>query len=95
MGRRCVSTRKKFSNKKTYLSAYWVGGRGKDLTTDNMSATLKFASTVLYYSSLKGIPVDRVYTNSLRYIGANIMLLARYSYSDIQEMGRWRGETFK
>ena len=60
-----------------------------------MSATLKFASTVLYYSSLKGIPVDRVYTNSLRYIGANIMLLARYSYSDIQEMGRWRGETFK
>ena len=34
LGRRCVSIRNKVSNKKTYLSAYWVGGRRKDLNAE-------------------------------------------------------------
>ena len=57
---------KKVKNKKTYLSAYWVEGRRKDLNADNMSEALKFSTTALNYPSLKGIPIDRVDTHSLR-----------------------------
>ena len=63
LGRRCVSIRQSMSNKKTCLSAYWVGGKRKYLTAENMSTTLEFASTALNYSSLKGIPVERVDTH--------------------------------
>ena len=94
LGRRCVSIRNKLSNKKTYLSSYWIGGRIKDLNAENMSAALKFSPTELNYSSLKGIPIDRVDTHSLRSGGANALLLAGYSDWGIQEMGRRRGETF-
>ena len=45
LGRQCVSIPKKMSNKNTYLSSYWVEGKRKDLTDDNMSAVLKFATT--------------------------------------------------
>ena len=61
-----VSIRNKVKNKKTYLSAYWVEGKRKDLNAENMSAALKFATTALNYPYLKGIPVDRVDTHSLR-----------------------------
>ena len=63
LGRRCVSIRPKMINRKTYLSAYWVDGRHKDVTADNMSAALKFAATVFDYLSLKVIPVERVETH--------------------------------
>ena len=95
LGRRFVSIRKKVKNKKTYLSAYWMEGKRKYLNADNMSAALKFATTALNYPSLKGIPIDRVDTHSLRSGGANALSLAGYSDRDIQKMGRWRGETFK
>ena len=95
LGRRCVSIRRNFSNKKTYLSAYWFGGRRKDLTAENMSAALKFATTALNYPYLKGITIDRVDTHYLITGGANALLLAGYSDRDIQKMGRRRGETFK
>ena len=72
-----------------------MGGRRKDLNAKDMSAALKFATTPLNYLSLKGIPIDRVETHSLRYGGANTLSLAGYSNRDIQKMGRWRGETFK
>ena len=62
LGRRCVSIQK-MSNKKTYLSAYWVGGTRKHLTAENMSAALKFATTALNYTYLKVIPIDRVDTH--------------------------------
>ena len=78
LGRRCVSIRKKVSNKKIYLSAYLVGGRRKDLNADNMSAALKFATTTLNYPYFKGIPIDRVDTHSLRSGGANVLSLAGY-----------------
>ena len=78
LGRWCVSTRQKMSNKKTYLSEYWVGGKHKDLTADNMSAALKFAATALNYPSLKGIPIDTVETHSLRSGGVNALSLTGY-----------------
>ena len=57
--------------------------------------TLKFSTTVLNDTSLKGIPIERVETHSLRCVGANELLLAGYSDRYIQKIGRWRGETFK
>ena len=60
-----------------------------------MSAELKLAATLLNYLYLKGIPIDRVDTHSLRYGGANALLLAGYSNRDIQKIGRWRGGNFK
>ena len=44
---------------------------------------------------MKGIPIDRMDTHSLRSGGANALSLAGYSDRDIQKMGIWRGETFK
>ena len=95
LGRRCVSIRHQTSSRKTYLSAYWMDGKRKNITAENISAALKFAATALDYPSLKGIPIDRVDTHSLRAGGANALSLAGYSDRDIQKMGRWRGETFK
>ena len=54
---------------------YWIGGRGKDLNAENMSAALKFATIALNYPSLKGIPIDIVDTHSLRSGGANAQSL--------------------
>ena len=76
LGRRCLSIRKKVSNKNTYLSAYWVGGRRKYLNAENMSAALKFSTTTLNDPSLKGIPIYIVETNSLRSGGDNALSLA-------------------
>ena len=86
---------KKVKNKETYLSAYWVEGKIKDLNSDNMNAALKFATTTLNYPSSKGIPIYRLDTHSLRSVGANALSLAGYRNRDIQKMGRWREETFK
>ena len=47
------------------------------------------------YPSLKGIPIKRVDTHSLRAGGANALSLAGYSDRDIKNMGHWTGETFK
>ena len=85
LGRRFISIRKKVKNKKTYLSAYWMEGKRKDLNSDKMSAALKFATTALNYLLLKGIPIDRVDTHSLRSGGANTLSLAGYSDKDIQK----------
>ena len=58
-------------------------GKRKYLNADNMSAALKFSTTSLNYPYLKGIPIDRVDTHSLRSGGANALLLAGYSDRDI------------
>ena len=63
LGRWCVSTRQKMSNRKTSLSAYWVDGKRKDVTADNMTVVLNFVAITLYYTSLKGIPDKRVDTH--------------------------------
>ena len=61
------------SNKKTYLSDYWVGGRIKDLNAENMSETLKFVTTKLYYTYLKGISIDILDTNLLKSGGSDAL----------------------
>ena len=50
-----------------------------------MSAALKFVTTKLNYPSLKGIPIDRVDTHSLRSVGANALSVAGYRNIDIQK----------
>ena len=85
LGRMFVSILKKVKNKKTYLSAYFMEGKRKDLNADSMSAALKFATTALNYPSLKGVPIDRVETHSLILGGANELSLAGYSDRDIQK----------
>ncbi len=55
----------------------------------------KAAAIVLEYPILKGIPIERINTHSLRSGGANALALAGYSDMQIQKMGRWRGATFK
>ena len=52
-----------------------------------MSASLKFLFTALNYLSLKGIPVDRVYTHSLRGGGSNALSIAGYSDRDMKKGG--------
>ena len=56
---------------------------------------LKTAAIALEYPILKGIPIERINTHSLRSGGANALALAGYSDMQIQKMGRWRGATFK
>ena len=75
LGMRCVSIHQKIINKKICFSAYWVGGKRKDITVDNMSTSLKLVATVLNYPYLKGIPVDRVNTHYLRGGGYNALYL--------------------
>jgi hypothetical protein len=81
---------------KTFLSAYYddKGQRG-DITNEDVSKALKAAATVLEYPTMKGIPIDRIDTHSLRSGGANALSLSGNSDTQIQKMGRWRGATFK
>ena len=44
---------------------------------------------------MKGIPIDRIDTHSLRGGGANALSLSGYSDREIQKMGRWKSDTFK
>ena len=60
-----------------------------------MSASLKKLSTALNYLYLKGIPVDRVYTHSLRGGGANALSLAVYSDGDMNKRGDVEGKPLK
>ena len=60
-------------------------GKRKYLNADNMSAALKFATTALKYPSLKGIPIYRVDTHSLKSGGANALSLVGYRDRDIQK----------
>ena len=95
LGRRYIHIRRYCSSGKCKLSAYFVDGSRHDVTAEDMSRALKFAAASLDYPSLKGIPVERVDTHSLRSGGANALALAGYSDTQIQKMGRWRGATFK
>ena len=47
------------------------------------------------YPGMKGIPIDRIDTHSLRGGGANSLSLSGYSDREIQKMGRWKSDTFK
>jgi hypothetical protein len=84
------------ANSKTFLLVYYDDkGKCKDITNEDVSKALKVAATASDYSTAKGIPIDRIDTHSLRSGGANALLLAGYSDTQIQKMGRWWGATFK
>ena len=95
LGRRYRHLRDNGATTKTFISAYWEGGLHYDVTAENMSVALKQAATALEYPAVKGIPVERINTHSLRSGGANALALSGYSDTQIQKMGRWRGATFK
>ena len=95
LGRRCVHIRNNTHDSSTYLSAFFVGDTRFDVTDRDIRFSLKKAATALQYPSLKGIPILRIDTHSLRSGGANALSLAGYSDREIQKMGRWRSATFK
>jgi hypothetical protein len=95
LGRRYLHLRNNGATKKTILSAYFVNGKRFDVTAEHVSAALKLSAAALEYPILKGIPIERINTHSLRSGGANALALAGYSDTQIQKMGRWRGATFK
>jgi len=95
LGRRYIHIRNNVASQKCQLSAYFVGNTRYDVTAENMSRALKCAAEALEYPAMKGIPVERIDTHSLRSGGANALALAGYSDTQIQKMGRWRGATFK
>lgn len=95
LGRRYRHLRQHGATAKTFLSAYWAEGLKYDVTAEDMSVALKQAATALAYPTVKGIPVERINTHSLRSGGANALALSGYTDTQIQKMGRWRGATFK
>ena len=76
------------------LSTVFVKGEPIQVTDKDIRLAIKTAATALDYPS-RGIPIERIDTHSLRGGGANALSLAGYSDTQIQKMGRWRGETFK
>ena len=95
LGRRCIPIRNQTRNRKTFLSSFWVDGKRKDVTAENIGSALKFSAKALDCPSPKGIPIERVDTHYLRAGGGNALSLAGYSDWHIQTMGCWRGETSK
>ena len=69
--------------------------QSSDITNEDITVALKLAATILEYPTVKGIPIDRIDTHSLRSGGANALSLAGFSDTEIQKMGWWRGATFK
>ena len=100
LGRRYIHIRQHTTDQHAPLSTFFHTPTGKHCTplhvTDkDISAQLKLAAVALEYPSLKGIPIDRVDTHSLRSGGANALALCGYTDREIQKMGRWRSATFK
>ena len=95
LSRRYVHLRSHEATNRTIISAYYYGGKRFDVTADHISAALKLAARALEYPILKGIPIKRINTHSLRSGGANALALSGYSDTQIQKMGRWCGATFK
>jgi hypothetical protein len=95
LGRRIRHIRAGNGAGKTFLSAYYVGTHRFDVTAENISQAVKGAARALSYPATKGIPIERINTQSLRSGGANALALSGYTDTQIQKMGRWRGATFK
>jgi hypothetical protein len=85
--------RKNGATKTTIISAYFNVGRHYDVTSGHISSALKMAAEAFEYPTIKGIPIERVTTHSLRSDGTNALALAGNLDTQIQKMGRWRGAT--
>ena len=73
VARRYCHIRRHTSDMNTFLSAYWVDENRHDVTDEDIRASVKMAAAVLNYPELRGIPVERVDTQSLRSGGANAL----------------------
>jgi hypothetical protein len=76
------------------LSTVFCEGEETTIKDKDIRLAVKTAAAALDYPS-RGFPIERIDTHSLRGGGANALSLAGYSDTQIQKMGRWRGETFK
>jgi hypothetical protein len=94
IGRRYLHIRENSSDPETFLSAVFDEKGRSDVSDKDIRAALKVAAAVLDYPASRGIPINRIDTHSLRIGGANALSLNGYSKTEIQKMGRWRGETF-
>jgi len=96
LGRRYLHLCANGATKTTIISSYSFNeGRRYSVTLNHVSLALKLAAGTLEYPTIKGIPIERVNTHSLRSGGAHTLALTGYSDTQIQKMGRWRGATFK
>lgn len=95
LARQVIHIRKHNNKASTQLSAFFENNKRYDVTDKDIRSSLKFAVNMLQYPELKGIPVERIDTHSLRSGEANALALSGYSDREIQKMGRWRGATFK
>jgi len=95
LGRRYVHLRTQGTTNRTNISAYYHAGQRFNVTSDHISTALRQAATALKYPLVKGIPIERINTHSLRSGGANALALTGYSDTQSQKMGRWHGATFK
>ena len=95
LGRRYMHIKQNTTDASTYLSAFFVNSARFDVTDNDIRNSLKQAARALKYPLMKGIPIERIDTHSLRSGGANALSLAGFSDREIQKMGRWRSATFK
>lgn len=95
LARRVLHIRQHAFSLDTFLSTFVANGRQFNVTDNDMRKSLKMAALHLNYPVLKGIPIDRIDTHSLRSGGANALSLLGCSDREIQKMGRWRSATFK
>ena len=73
----------------------WLGEAKYDVIDADIRTAVKLAAGALNYPELKGFPINRIDTHSLRDSGANALSLSGYSDREIQKMGRWKSDTFK
>ena len=95
LARRVIHVRNNTTDWRTTLSAIFDNNTRYDVTDKDIRTHMKYAAEMLQYPELKGIPVERVDTHSLRSGGANALSLSGYTDREIQKMGRWRSATFK
>ncbi len=96
IGRRIIHICTNGGTKNTFLSAYIDKGIVElSVTADPISQAVKVAAAALDYPAKKGIPIDCMYTHSLRSGGANALALSGFTDMQIQKMGHWKGTTFK
>ena len=87
LARRYNHIRSHTSDTTTFLSAFYTDECRFDVTDKDIRFALKEAAKRLHYPILKGIPVSRVDTHSLRSGGANALSLSGYSDTQIQKNG--------
>ena len=89
IGRRfCHICRHMENNWETFLSAVFTEEGRCDVTDKHVTEALKVATGSLQYMEMRGIPLERINTDSLRVGGANTLPLSGYNEIQIQKMGR-------